>query len=110
MAIPLGTENKKQVYLASALIAVVLGAGGYELYDNFRSAAGNPRSRTAVSKLKQPPSAGNSLRFSQSGRGRSKAEQSGPGPDGTLCQAGRHGGRGVRRDREKHLFRRLGAG
>jgi hypothetical protein len=35
MALALGTENKKQVYIASALFAVVLGAGGYELYQNF---------------------------------------------------------------------------
>jgi hypothetical protein len=35
MALQLGTENKKQVYLVAALFAVVLGAGGYELYQNF---------------------------------------------------------------------------
>jgi hypothetical protein len=35
MALQLGTENKKQVYIAIALFAVVLGAGGYELYENF---------------------------------------------------------------------------
>jgi hypothetical protein len=32
MAIPLGTENKKQVYWAAGLMAVVLLGGGYELY------------------------------------------------------------------------------
>ena len=35
MAIALGTENKRQVYIAAALILVVLGAGGYELWDYF---------------------------------------------------------------------------
>jgi cytoskeletal protein RodZ len=35
MAIPLGLENKRQVYLVIALFIVVLGVGGYELWDNF---------------------------------------------------------------------------
>ena len=35
MAIPLGLENKRQVYLVVGLFIIVLGAGGYELYDNF---------------------------------------------------------------------------
>lgn len=35
MALQLGTENKKQVYLVVALFIVILGAGGYELYTSF---------------------------------------------------------------------------
>jgi len=35
MAIPLGLENKRQVYLVVGLFIIILGAGGYELYDNF---------------------------------------------------------------------------
>lgn len=35
MALQLGTENKRQVYLVVALFTVILGAGGYELYSNF---------------------------------------------------------------------------
>ena len=35
MAIPLGTENKRQVYTVAALAAVILLVGGYELYNNF---------------------------------------------------------------------------
>jgi hypothetical protein len=42
MALKLGTENKKQVYIATALIAVVVVFGGYELYDNFSTPAPRP--------------------------------------------------------------------
>jgi hypothetical protein len=42
MAIPLGLENKRQVYKVIALFAVVLVLGGYEIYDNFLSAPATP--------------------------------------------------------------------
>jgi hypothetical protein len=35
MALRLGTENKKQVYIVSALFAVIVIVGGYELYGTF---------------------------------------------------------------------------
>ncbi len=43
MALQVGTENKKQVYLAIVLFAIVLGAGGYELYQNFAGPSVAPR-------------------------------------------------------------------
>ncbi|MGB6744789.1 MAG: hypothetical protein WBE38_14180 [Terracidiphilus sp.] len=35
MALQLGTENKRQVYLVAVLFAIIAGTGGYELYSNF---------------------------------------------------------------------------
>lgn len=35
MALQLGTENKRQVYLVAVLFTIIVGAGGYELYSNF---------------------------------------------------------------------------
>jgi hypothetical protein len=43
MALQLGTENKRQVYIVVALFAVILGVGGYELYQSFSGPSATPR-------------------------------------------------------------------
>lgn len=57
MAIALGTENKRQVYIVIALAAVIVLAGGYELYNYF----GTPSApaTTAVTNPAQRPAAPN---------------------------------------------------
>lgn len=47
MAIALGTENKRQVYIVIALAAVIVLAGGYELY-NYLGSPSAPAQTTAA--------------------------------------------------------------
>jgi hypothetical protein len=86
MALQLGTENKKQVYLVVALFIVILGAGGYELYSSFAgpSAPSVPlpaRTATQVKATTRPASQSTS----RSGPGAQEAEKlSNAGIDPTL--------------------------
>ena len=47
MAIALGIENKRQVYIVIALAAVIVIAGGYELYNSYATPATPPPAITA---------------------------------------------------------------
>jgi hypothetical protein len=57
MAMRLGIENKRQVYLAAALFGLILCIGGYEVYQSF---SGPPASRVAPPSLAttQPAASG----------------------------------------------------
>ena len=83
MAIPLGTENKKQVYLAAALIALVVGAGGYELYDNFGgSSAPPPVAAPASTRPATHPGQGS--RSGSTSQGEEAQKLNNPGLDPTV--------------------------
>jgi hypothetical protein len=53
MAIPLGTENKRQVYLLAVLFVVIVGIGGWELYQQFATPSTPPRT-VALRAANQP--------------------------------------------------------
>jgi hypothetical protein len=62
MALPLGTENKRQVYLLAALGAVILIGGGYEIYDQISGPSTPPPALASTVRTPQaqnaPPAEG----------------------------------------------------
>jgi hypothetical protein len=57
MALRLGTENKRQVYLLAALVVVILLIGGYELKQTFSSPAAPTRPAAAAVPAVAKPTA-----------------------------------------------------
>jgi hypothetical protein len=87
MALQLGTENKKQVYILIALLVVILGAGGYELYSNFAgpSTPPPPQPRAAAPVRTTTKPAGQTSSANQPGAAAQEAEKlSNAGIDPTL--------------------------
>jgi len=86
MAIPLGTENKKQVYLAAALIALVVGAGGYELYDNFGGSSAPPPPPPVAAPASTRPAThpGQGSRSGSTSQGEEAQKLNNPGLDPTV--------------------------
>lgn len=55
MAIPLGTENKRQVYILSALAAVIVIAGGWEIFHYFgESSTPEPVPQVTTARTARP--------------------------------------------------------
>jgi hypothetical protein len=57
MALPLGTENKRQVYLLAALGAVIVAVGGYEIYGSFSGPSAPPPAQASAARPAQAQSA-----------------------------------------------------
>ena len=109
MAIPLGIENKRQVYIVIALAIIIVCAGGYELYNSFSTpstpvvtAPARPNTATARHRNK---SAGNYRRRTAGPARRQQQHRS----NSALRQAGPERRRGLRRHRPQHFLRRVRA-
>jgi hypothetical protein len=58
MPLPLGIENKRQVYILAALLAVIVCAGGYELKGSFSGAPTSARPVAAAGSIAGQPALG----------------------------------------------------
>ena len=85
MALALGTENKRQVYIVVGLFAAILIGGVYELYDYF-SGPPTPSAPVPVAVVHQPAAAGSKAAAAGSpGAAGAEAEKlSNPGLDPTV--------------------------
>jgi hypothetical protein len=82
MALALGTENKRQVYIVIGLFAAILIGGVYELYDYF-SGPPTPTAPTPVAVVR--PAAAGTARTAAAGQGAADAEKiANPGLDPTV--------------------------
>jgi len=82
MAIPLGTENKRQVYLVIALLAVILSVGGWEIYNYLVEPT--PVAAPVVAKPATAPATGNSRPTVAAGAGPEAQHLSNAGLDPSL--------------------------
>jgi len=55
MALALGTENKKQVYILAALAVFIVAAAGYEIYDYFSGPPSRPIPQTVPTPALRTP-------------------------------------------------------
>jgi hypothetical protein len=86
MALALGTENKRQVYIVVGLFAAILIGGVYELYDYF-SGPPTPAAPPPVAVVRQPapaPSNHTAAAGSKSTAGADAEKLSNPGLDPTV--------------------------
>ena len=85
MALQLGTENKKQVYLVVVLFIIILAVGGYELYTNFATPSAPPPPRAATPVRATASRTGQAVSTNQSTSAAQDAEKlSNEGIDPTL--------------------------
>jgi hypothetical protein len=75
MAIPLGTENKRQVYIVVALFVVILAVGGYELFGPFGGSS-TPAPPSAAPRPAAQPTASSNGRPAASARSASSVQNS----------------------------------
>jgi len=85
MALQLGTENKRQVYIVVALFTVILGAGGYELYSSFAGPSASVPPPAAATAAPARTTGRSAKATNQSASGAQEAEKlSNAGIDPTL--------------------------
>ena len=108
MALQLGTENKRQVYIVVVLFAVIVVLGGWQIYKMFSGPPAVSSCPFATATASRPAVDNRSTTPAGAGRAKNSANA---GIDPTLhfdkLAAERR--RAVRRNRPKHLLRRIRA-
>ncbi len=84
MALALGTENKRQVILAIALISVVVLLAGWEIHNNFGSSSAPSAPAPATPSLQSPPASSSALSPTSPAAGNEAQRLSNAGIDPSL--------------------------